>query len=117
MRISDWSSDVCSSDLLVHRQSMALRGGADEAFVERHVRAQAGDFLVALGQRALQALVRLPADLIGPREQRNLLFQRLQALGLGADRGTRVARLRAEGGPQAPAAEQDRKSTRLNSSH
>src|SRR3546814_16132229 len=81
MRISDWSSDVCSSDLLVHRQSMALRGGADEAFVERHVRAQAGDFLVALGQRALQALVRLPADLNGQREQRNLMFQRPQGTG------------------------------------
>src|SRR3546814_16809556 len=42
MRISDWSSDVCSSDLLSHRQQLA---------VPPPVRRAAGDQL--LGQRRL----------------------------------------------------------------
>src|SRR3546814_11480628 len=41
MRISDWSSDVCSSDLLVLRQLASTYHQADDATVERVARALA----------------------------------------------------------------------------
>src|SRR3546814_18143453 len=43
MRISDWSSDVCSSDLLVRRQRDAAR--AEDDYVERRALGGRGVFL------------------------------------------------------------------------
>src|SRR3546814_1777712 len=62
MRISDWSSDVCSSDLAMQAQFRAgLRGAAE---------AQVGDFVDALKQR-------VEAVEVGQQHRR----------GLGADAG------------------------------
>src|SRR3546814_15230328 len=53
MRISDWSSDVCSSDLLAHAllaglllfQQLPLAGDIAAVALRRHVLAQGGDGL------------------------------------------------------------------------
>src|SRR3546814_17254633 len=42
MRISDWSSDVCSSDLAVHRRRSADVARIDPAGIERDVAAESG---------------------------------------------------------------------------
>src|SRR3546814_6916446 len=97
MRISDWSSDVCSSDLLdelVAQFQVGDRGRLDPALVEGGgVRRQEG------GGRPVERFAQIERE--GPAgEQRaeiGLVFRR---------RGFEIA-LRAE----------DRKSTRLNSSH
>jgi hypothetical protein len=68
----------------VQAQPVALRGGADEALVEGDVRAQAGDLLIALGQRALQVGIGLPADLVGAGQGGDLLLQFLDPVALVA---------------------------------
>src|SRR3546814_6350672 len=106
MRISDWSSDVCSSDLLCHRGEDML----NEARSGR-VRLDAGhvdallNTLDCLQQmlaslRAGEAIAPAPAALLD-----RLLTQRPSSTT------AEVMQLRAH-----PVAE-DRKSTRLNSSH
>jgi hypothetical protein len=91
---------------LVHRQAAALPGGADEALVEGHVGAQAGDFLVALGQRRLQVGIGLAADLVGTREDGIALFQHLDPARLLAQPFTRVGGRRCERAPGAPQPQQ-----------
>src|SRR3546814_2947260 len=82
MRISDWSSDVCSSDLTAHRDEVVGRIDGHRIAVLPQV------IGIALAAAALGALV----------ERRGL--GRIGGLGLAE---------RQE--------QQDRKSTRLNSSH
>ncbi len=84
---------------------MALRGSADETFVEGDVGAQAGDLLVAFGQRALQFGVGLAADLVGTPQGGGFLLQHVDARGLAAQQLGGIRRLRPERAPQAPAAE------------
>ena len=91
----------------MHGQAVALRGGADEAFVEGDVRAQAGDFLVTLGQRALQVGIGLAADLVRALEGGGFLLQCVDALRLLVQAIPRIGRLRAERSPQTPATEDE----------
>src|SRR3546814_4683713 len=111
MRISDWSSDVCSSDLILERK-IDLRHRLEDQLL--------GDALVVIafepGEQV--TLVR--------KKQRALDFEPIGGEPLEADRrigavgaGPKIlpdTRLRVEIGPDRPAVE-DRKSTRLNSSH
>src|SRR3546814_9673149 len=89
MRISDWSSDVCSSDLLA-RGGAIEQPGFEHAVSDDHGRRD-GQSLPIIGTRAQAAgAVRIVGDVDAAREH-----------------------------PAAEAIEQeaDRKSTRLNSSH
>src|SRR3546814_6256434 len=98
MRISDWSSDVCSSDLLELKTAisgvpLAEFGGEIEGHVARLCRRPGLEFVAGLGERGLAA--RAIAELTGQ------ILAHLDATLAGADGGV----------------PQDRKSTRLNSSH
>src|SRR3546814_7371480 len=105
MRISDWSSDVCSSDLLMKRLS-AVRSGTDaDALAVQDCR-----YIVGMGAGR------------GKRQDRTGLF------GIAKDGDARNSR---ESGPRVATKrglvgrdtrtshtpDIDRKSTRLNSSH
>src|SRR3546814_18409587 len=57
MRISDWSSDVCSSDLAEEHREPGLYAGCDQAVGEREV---AGD--VAIGARRHRSRLDLILD-------------------------------------------------------
>src|SRR3546814_5829647 len=104
MRISDWSSDVCSSDLAVDR-----RCAVSEYFDALHGRQRDGVEVGAGagGERRLRSAVAVD------QHERTLAAEAAQVgerTGLG-----RAARLRAELADGAEVG--DRKSTRLNSSH
>src|SRR3546814_2929178 len=92
MRISDWSSDVCSSDLGIRRE---FRG----VILEADLPVLFGDSALGLGVPALGDRIRNLKRCVRPAQ----LFTRQRNFRL-AERGT-VRRLL------------DRKSTRLNSSH
>src|SRR3546814_7213599 len=99
MRISDWSSDVCSSDLLVHpwRVRMTDRSAIPTTtYVELQVTSH---FSFLRGASAPEELF-AAAALLGHG-----------ALGL-CDRGSVAGMVRGLSGQEA-----DRKRTRLNSSH
>src|SRR3546814_3550607 len=102
MRISDWSSDVCSSDLQVAHLSKR------EALVDVWVHGDAEQFRLALAQRDLELL---------PGNGDYILKQRGQPMPEPAP-AYRAPAYPAPGyrapGYGTPA---DRKSTRLNSSH
>src|SRR3546814_2031703 len=112
MRISDWSSDVCSSDLLGH---VALVG------------ADLGERLQLLRQARLPVHpCPIGGDLLARAELQDLI-EALRTEGLlhGVDEadgefGVAVREEAVSGGGQSPqlrrAADRDRKSTRLNSS-
>src|SRR3546814_8140383 len=105
MRISDWSSDVCSSDLATERQlaerRSALAAAADAArLAGLRYRAGLDNQLAQLtAEDSMVALSRSVADLAA----------RQRALD--------IALIRALGGGYQEAGDRDRKSTRLNSSH
>src|SRR3546814_9034164 len=103
MRISDWSSDVCSSDLLVALVVEAHRD--DRAALRQHA---FGKVRGALGDQAQRHAI-FTAFLGNPFEN---LARRLP----GADvlRRNVAMRLLAD---EQDRARRDRKSTRLNSSH
>src|SRR3546814_9361860 len=98
MRISDWSSDVCSSDLLAYvgpfgldlRHLQFLRDAPPLLDLLRQGVVQLGQGRRPLAHPALQPLVRGLEDLFRPAPFRDVLDQGEEA---------------------------DRKSTRLNSSH
>src|SRR3546814_5563919 len=84
MRISDWSSDVCSSDLLVRREQdqQPPRGRADRADRSAAVRrfaghAQAGRFPPGPEARAAQAAGGVPPT--DPRGREPLALHRAAA--------------------------------------
>src|SRR5881396_4039682 len=64
---SDWSSDVCSSDLITRERALARdeRGGVAAAGEPLHARAQLGQLVVALGplQRAAVVIRDVAAEL------------------------------------------------------
>src|SRR3546814_5232598 len=98
MRISDWSSDVCSSDLDRTVVIAAERAVVDALGLEEY------DGVIVLDRRDQQ-----PLGVIGVRRD-----HRLHAADMRHDTFGRLAvRLATEDA----AAERDRKSTRLNSSH
>src|SRR3546814_9768123 len=100
MRISDWSSDVCSSDLLLQGVHAGRPGGF---LFEGEVHA-----LVTAVLLRLSRLDALDGDTEPEPPHRQL---RQVEEGVGAGEGDAV--VGANGVGQA----QDRKSTRLNSSH
>src|SRR3546814_1031151 len=101
MRISDWSSDVCSSDLRIRRQIARQCIPVDEH---------------SLGDREGERRIRVAID-----AAQRIGCYRQRARGDG-ERG-RIGRILREAEAVIaavagqPAAGQDRKSTRLNSSH
>src|SRR3546814_4999159 len=104
MRISDWSSDVCSSDLVERREQLRVQAhgahpGGDGA--QRVEAAGAGEALAAILADDLGEAQ--PADAARP-ERRKLRF--VEALVRDADAA-----------PRHGITGEDRKSTRLNSSH
>src|SRR3546814_9000309 len=98
MRISDWSSDVCSSDLIV--------------------RAAAGDRMEAVVKARQQ--YRLAIDVAGKHAVVRYVGQ-WHALGQVGARWNAVGMCHGESPSKciagAPHGREDRKSTRLNSSH
>src|SRR3546814_4954787 len=95
MRISDWSSDVCSSDLAPgDLADLRRRQAAPAAAVE----------LLQLGEgHVVEIEVESHADGVGGDQVVDLAGLEERDLGVARARGER--------------AQQDRKSTRLNSSH
>src|SRR3546814_3668302 len=114
MRISDWSSDVCSSDLLdLARQIEIARLGAAElarAGVRQRARGHQFDDAMHAGDRPhpLADFVTKPAS-----------FFRIRRPALDEDRRRLFAARRRyrKRGDVAGLEPGDRKSTRLNSSH
>src|SRR3546814_2585835 len=114
MRISDWSSDVCSSDLELGRNSEYKIGigravGLHECLMEGQVAA-----LAVRSQGRLGSIDRVRA------EDGELLVDdpqlRVRRLGLAHDRSNTPA-VRTVVVEELDEREVDRKSTRLNSSH
>src|SRR3546814_6664571 len=116
MRISDWSSDVCSSDLLDRRVvdidpgrpcARARRNAADADLVltgiELHARREARQILERFDPLLVHVRLAERADADGHARENLLLASR------GDDDVDPVIDI----GPRFP----DRKSTRLNSSH
>src|SRR3546814_4703581 len=103
MRISDWSSDVCSSDLALHIAQLALQRIEFVAVVDGHAFAEAAVCIVEVGavgddDAALDPFgEHLPRDVAG--------------------RERPVDRLSARHCDRVVEEDLDRKSTRLNSSH
>src|SRR3546814_3452977 len=125
MRISDWSSEVCSSDRLDHRAS-----GEFTSFVERggrgdltqQTRNTGSDELGRLGQflnamvGGLGQLARQSRDATG---QLNAATSELQASARqqAASTSEQSAAIQQITSTLEEIAQSDRKSTRLNSSH
>src|SRR3546814_7831654 len=97
MRISDWSSDVCSSDL--QERDLAHAAGGDQIHLDDLVEIQARVIELDLERQ----LVAAPQCLLG------LVLDLLILIVVEVGQHLRQLRLRAY--------ERDRKSTRLNSSH
>src|SRR3546814_2275554 len=107
MRISDWSSDVCSSDLIIiiAREALAREIGFDPFAIKQPL---AGELAFAQAGAQSGALLnegsgaeRLEAPLVAAPDDK---FRAARCEGLACDGAVATAR-------------QDRKSTRLNSSH
>src|SRR3546814_1929299 len=113
MRISDWSSDVCSSDLIydwrhylavVQRKPGALRNGAPFLEMPEAFRQLQGHLLKRLGGD--REMVEILALVLQHNEQAVLSAVEL-ALEAGVPTKTHILNV----------LHRDRKSTRLNSSH
>src|SRR3546814_9683963 len=110
MRISDWSSDVCSSDLAIARHHAASLLAIDQ----RRTPAIARDQLVEIGAHQGAA-----AAALGSNEDLQPLHPadaRCPAWPQGNDPGG-VCHARKDSEVLARASSRDRKRTRLNSSH
>src|SRR3546814_9528818 len=105
MRISDWSSDVCSSDLIIGAQRKTV--GQPFAIDEMFIAGPAGKTRSG-GLRIAAAGIEQQAAAVGKDE-----------LGLSSQRLDVLARLKADAdsGAVEKGLAEDRKSTRLNSSH
>src|SRR3546814_9809346 len=110
MRISDWSSDVCSSDLMVHVLEEGLLQGLGQVAPRREVPLQAAQHQNEVQHDGLEAAVEVVGHPEVPVQPR---LPRLRHDGTIERQGIGVARLGAE----EALPDQDRKSTRLNSSH
>src|SRR3546814_5818161 len=99
MRISDWSSDLCSSDLSLHRQPEAI-GAEHRARMDQHALAQAhapdqGDAGAELAIRANDAV--LPDRAAGTDHRTGFDDAARADAGEGADLRTRVDQDRTSG--------------------
>src|SRR3546814_18406588 len=72
VRISDWSSDVCSSDLLAYQIAPELRAGRLKILLEDYEPAPIPVHLVQLGGRRAPARVRAFVDFAASRLRRTL---------------------------------------------
>src|SRR3546814_4772382 len=111
MRISDWSSDVCSSDLPVELE-------ARQALARRRLESLAsGDGGVEISESVFERLdlanLAATVGVVGPAQPGFVL--RRQFLGIGRQRDEIQPQPRRE--RVAIGERLDRKSTRLNSSH
>src|SRR3546814_8632700 len=117
MRISDWSSDVCSSDLGSLRQilgnaTLSAVLSQERTEILRDLRESVDEETRRFGIALVDVRIRR-ADL--PDETRESVYNRMRS-----EREREAAEFRAQGFEQAQritAAAEDRKSTRLNSSH
>src|SRR3546814_1917752 len=100
MRISDWSSDVCSSDLGVRIHALDVRGVRAAAVDDDHLRGDRGAVVALVPRRGRDA----DAGTVVEHERR--VAPEVEGM-LAVDLDVRVA----------PDPVADRKSTRLNSSH
>src|SRR3546814_6150256 len=123
MRISDWSSDVCSSDLRLRADGataiyIAVNGKAAGVIaIADPVKETTGEALAALREAGIKVIMltgdnRVTAEAIA----RRLGIDDVEADVLPDQKSAVVQRLREQGRIVAMAGE-DRKSTRLNSSH
>src|SRR3546814_1615398 len=103
MRISDWSSDVCSSDLTEVLKSINLSVGS-------------GEFVAILGFSGTgkTTLISLMSGLINA-DSGEIVVNGRPSAGSGSDRGLVFQSYSLM--PWLSVAAKDRKSTRLNSSH
>src|SRR3546814_8924287 len=111
MRISDWSSDVCSSDLggLKEKLLAALRGGIRTVIIPEENRKDLAD----IPKNVTETMKIVPVKWID--EVLDLALERPLAPKAVAE-GVEEVRRKADK-PSAPLDVKDRKSTRLNSSH
>src|SRR3546814_7560893 len=116
MRISDWSSDVCSSDLSVGNQNMRVLDGLADQRTRSAPRKRLLHEQMAVGGLSLQRDKQMPGlDL--PGIKRNATRNKPRARnppGCGRDLFRCPKRPHAA---HSRATVTDRKSTRLNSSH
>src|SRR3546814_5841913 len=111
MRISDWSSDVCSSDLTaegligLHIAADAKQGAVVEVNCETDFVARNDDFINFVNQVAQLVATSNPADVAALADL---------PMGDGTVESTRTALIGKIG---ENVSVRDRKSTRLNSSH
>src|SRR3546814_1814927 len=101
MRISDWSSDVCSSDLAVDRRALLIGGGVGAGLLlawSVWPREQSMNLAVREGETALGAFLKIGTD--------NSITVAVPQAEMGQGVWTVLTQILA-----------DRKSTRLNSSH
>src|SRR3546814_5964115 len=107
MRISDWSSDVCSSDLLEE----SIRALAVESIDEMAAQGSSCDFAESV---ALRYPLRVILSLMGlPREDEDMMLRLTQEVFNPQDPDMSKTRSDVD----ESEASSDRKSTRLNSSH
>src|SRR3546814_2541922 len=104
MRISDWSSDVCSSDLIREEFSDM----AQHARTDRSASARKDDVIQIRAAAELKAMLSRAASLRG---------QKLSEFMLASARREAEATILDQRTFFLDAESQDRKSTRLNSSH
>src|SRR3546814_7398957 len=102
MRISDWSSDVCSSDLLARRQGDVL--AELEGLDVGHLDPEAALAALEVGEQVVEALHEVLAAGFQRRAQHLRIGHHEVGGGHGVDE---LAGIEVD----------DRKSTRLNSSH
>src|SRR3546814_5819822 len=120
MRISDWSSDVCSSDLDPQNIGAVLRNaaafGASAVVVPEH---GSPDATGALAKAAAGALETMPLVRVVNlrRALETLKAGGFWCLGLAGEAGAAIADHDMRGRTALDRAPRDRKSTRLNSSH
>src|SRR3546814_5046758 len=115
MRISDWSSDVCSSDLREEFEPLRPREEIGEPEQEK-IPDGVGEEFGGDEIPGLALAQRLPPAERRPRGVLAILFD-IDALGRGQARMVGGRAIEAEPGGEQDEAEQDRKSTRLTSSH
>src|SRR3546814_2547521 len=101
MRISDWSSDVCSSDLLAIGKELAVFASQVDALLAGHQRRD-GQILGIVDRPEIRLPVGVAEEVARPEGRR-------EKAAAAVDRRVGV--------PQVRGVEEDRKSTRLNSSH
>src|SRR3546814_4080445 len=110
MRISDWSSDVCSSDLRLQNRE-ALKGELEQALAAR----PAAQWWPLLTEQGIPSgpVYGVPEILAHPQARDRGMIGRFTQVP-GVDRDVEVVRSGFQVDGHAPS---DRKSTRLNSSH